>query len=191
MCRSSKEARSSSFPTLKFEFRIQTSLSLHFIVCLMIVLAREISAHGKHFGDMGHLPDSPPQKTCDDLDIMRWDMFIKSGEQTPVFPPFVKYEGRDVHASNRVFRNLCRRWIASSGSVGQYKHQVDLHNRMISSSHTIDDVTIAIYSFVRARGEPLSFFEFLRRTSLREAISSDFTFTNLRRALQRRLEAAL
>jgi hypothetical protein len=142
----------------------------------MIVIAQEISAHERYFRDTGRVPDSPPQKTSDDFDITGWDTFLTSGEQTPLFAPIVRYDGRDVHASNRVFCNFCRRWITYSGSVSHYKNHAELHSRTISGSHTDDDVTMAIYSFVLARGEPLTIFEFLRRTPLRETIPSDCTF---------------
>jgi hypothetical protein len=51
------------------------------MVCLMIGIAQEISAHGKYSRDTG--PDSLPQQTCDDLDIIGCDIFLKSGEQIP------------------------------------------------------------------------------------------------------------
>jgi hypothetical protein len=55
---------------IKFEFKNpDSSISPDFIVRLMIVIAHEISAHERYFRDTRRLPDSPPQKTADDLDI--------------------------------------------------------------------------------------------------------------------------
>jgi hypothetical protein len=45
------------------------SISTEIIVCLIIILAQEIPAHGNSFRDAGRVPDSPPQKTGDDPDI--------------------------------------------------------------------------------------------------------------------------
>jgi hypothetical protein len=119
----------------------------------MIIIAEEMPTHE----DTGRRPDLPPQKTGDDLDITGWDVFIKSGELTPLYAPIVRHQGREVHASNRVFCKFCRTWVTYSGSVTHYKQHADLHNRTTTGPDRVDDVTVSIYSFVLARGEPLTF----------------------------------
>jgi hypothetical protein len=83
----------------------------------MIIIAEEMPTQERYFRDTGRRPDSPPQKAGDDLDITGCDVFIKSGEQTPLFARIVRHQGREVHASDRVFCKISRRWMTYSGSV--------------------------------------------------------------------------
>lgn len=148
-------------------------------------------AHGKHFRETHHPPDSPPLRTFDQLEILGWDLFVYEGEPSPLFAPIVRHDGREVHASNRVFCNVCRRWLAFAGSVTHYKAHAGLHARAAAAAEATDAVTVAIYSFALSRGEPLSVLDFLRRTPLQEAIPSAATFRTVAKALQCRLKEAL
>jgi hypothetical protein len=165
--------------------------SCNFCDRLMAADAREIPSHTRHFRDTGRSPDSPPQRTIDDLEIIGWDSFTHYGEPTPLFAPIVRHQGTDLHASSRAYCNAYRRCISRARSISHDTQHVALHRRRTGTIEATDEVTTSIYSFVLSRGEPLSCLEFLRRTPIQEAIPSGMSFTDLSRARRGRLEDAL